>query len=218
MEEIVIYFDHMSQPSRAVLIYCKLAKISARFIELRVLRGDTMTEEFSKISPSQSVPTMIHNGLVLYESHAILAYLADLYPVDNWYPKDLKTRSLIDNYMNWHHLNIRMGCGLYLFNRYGAAILYGRSSDEMEQILTETRDCAFDVLTKNFKNGLYVAGTERPSIADLSCYCEVIGMKWAKLDFNDWEFLKKWMDEMEKIPEVREVHVVFNRLMPRVKL
>ena len=46
---------------------------------------------------------------VLFFSVAILKYIADKYGVaDHWYPKDLQKRALVDRYMAWQHLNLRL--------------------------------------------------------------------------------------------------------------
>lgn len=219
MSEIVIYADHMSQPSRAVLAFCHITKVPFRLVEIRVLRGEVLTEEFAKISPSQTVPTLVHGSLVLYESNSILTYLADLVQVpDHWYPSDPKYRSLVNNYLHWHHLNVRYGCGFFLFNRYAAPKLYGKSSEELEIFTNECRENAFEIIEKNLKKTGFVAGTQEVSIADLACYCEVLAMRWANLSFEKWPEMEKWMGKIGEIPEVKAAHTVFEKLSPRVKL
>ena len=37
---------------------------------------------------------------------------------DHWYPKDLKLRAKIDEYLDWHHQNIRLASGGYFFGKY----------------------------------------------------------------------------------------------------
>ncbi len=48
------------------------------------------------------------DGFVVYESHTILRYLATSRKVaSHWYPQDLKKRTRIDMYLDWHHTNLR---------------------------------------------------------------------------------------------------------------
>lgn len=75
--KIILYGDYISQPTRAVLCFLKLANIPYEFKELRVFKGEHKTEEFKKINPNQKVPAITDtaNGFNLFESHAILKYL-----------------------------------------------------------------------------------------------------------------------------------------------
>lgn len=45
---------------------------------------------------------------ILSESHAILRYLQKSRKcADHWYPEDIKKRSMVDQYLDWHHTFIR---------------------------------------------------------------------------------------------------------------
>lgn len=47
-------------------------------------------------------------------STAILRYLCDSRNLaDHWYPSDLKKRAKIDEYLSWHHTNLRMGAAMH---------------------------------------------------------------------------------------------------------
>ena len=219
MGDILIYADYMSQPSRAVLAFCNILKVPYKFIEIRVLRGETLTEDFAKISPAQTVPTLVHGNLCLYESHSILTYIASLFPgPDHWFPKDAKLRSRVNNYLHWHHSNIRFGCGMYLANKYAFPHIYGKSFEDVEFFTTEKRNEAFHMIEAVLAKGLYIAGTKEVSIADLAGYCEIVGMRWVKFDFSRFPFIEKWMQEIGNIPEVKEVHKTFEKLLPRIKI
>ena len=71
-----LYIDHGSQPSRAVLAFCKFNQIEHEIIETRIFTGDSRKEEFLKTVNSEGqVPAIVDDGFALAESHAILRYL-----------------------------------------------------------------------------------------------------------------------------------------------
>ena len=79
------------------------------------------SDEYKKKNPNSQVPCFEDtNGFVVYESHAIMRYLCDTRDVHPYfYPKDdLKQRALIDQYLDGHHLNLRMGCGGFIYRKY----------------------------------------------------------------------------------------------------
>ncbi|XP_065853459.1 glutathione S-transferase T1-like [Euphorbia lathyris] len=63
------------------------------------------------------VPAMVHGGFKLFESHAILIYLASAFPkvADHWYPSDLIQRAKVQSVLDWHHSNLRRGSVTYTF-------------------------------------------------------------------------------------------------------
>lgn len=57
------------------------------------LRTPDTAREIAKVSPSGRVPVLHHDGRVIWETLAILEYLADLYPDRPMWPKDRETRA-----------------------------------------------------------------------------------------------------------------------------
>ena len=104
----------MSQPSRAVFAFCLFNKIPHKVREIQISALEHLDKEFKKVNPNGKVPAITDEGLNLFESHAILRYLATSKKCeDNWYPKDLKLRAKVDEYLDWHHQNIRHGAEGY---------------------------------------------------------------------------------------------------------
>ena len=57
-------------------------------------------------------------------SAAMLTYLVDKYHLpDHWYPKDLQKRAKVDEYLHWHHNNLRRGGAVFYFNVGGLYLL-----------------------------------------------------------------------------------------------
>lgn len=57
------------------------------------------------IVPVRVVPTMIEDdGFAMWESHAIMRYLAATRPVDTkWFPTEPRARAKVDMILDWHH-------------------------------------------------------------------------------------------------------------------
>ena len=110
-----VFADMLSQPARAVTIFCCAAGIPHEVVRVRVGRGDTRTPEFVKINPRMRVPVIVDGDFILTESVAILRYLAREKGVeDHWYPGNTRDQARVDEYMEWQHLNIRcyMNCNI----------------------------------------------------------------------------------------------------------
>lgn len=63
--------------------------------------GGTDTPDYLARNPNGRVPTIEDDGFVLWESHAILRYLAGKDPDKRLTSDDLRVRALIDQWMDW---------------------------------------------------------------------------------------------------------------------
>ncbi|GAU19461.1 hypothetical protein TSUD_77050 [Trifolium subterraneum] len=116
MGKLKVYADRMSQPCRAVLIFCRLNGIDFEEIKVDISKRHHLSPEFTEVNPLQKVPAILHGNLNLFESHAILVYLSSAFPgiADHWYPTDVFRRAKINSVLDWHHSNLRYGADLSL--------------------------------------------------------------------------------------------------------
>lgn len=63
--------------------------------------GGNRTPAYLALNPNGLVPTLRDGDLVVWESHAILRYLAARYGTDGLYPTDPRQRAVIDQWTDW---------------------------------------------------------------------------------------------------------------------
>ena len=63
--------------------------------------GVVQTPEYKRMNPNSLVPTIDDDGFVLWESHAIVRYLAAKHGAGTLWPADLKQRADSDRWMDW---------------------------------------------------------------------------------------------------------------------
>jgi glutathione S-transferase len=61
---------------------------------------DPNVPEFLALNPNAQVPVIVDDGFVLWESHAVLRYLAAKHNADIW-PLEPQKRALVDQWMSW---------------------------------------------------------------------------------------------------------------------
>lgn len=66
---VKLYYDAMSQPSRAVLIFLRANSkiIPSQEVPVALRKREHLTEEFGKVNPFKKVPVIDHDGFKLPE-------------------------------------------------------------------------------------------------------------------------------------------------------
>ena len=85
-------------------------------IDAGLMYGVNNTPEYLQINPNGTVPTLIDgNGPALWESGAILRYLANTYASENFWPQDRLRRADIDRWAEWSKVSVQMNFNAPIF-------------------------------------------------------------------------------------------------------
>ena len=98
---ITLYDMKDSPHARKVRLLAAELDIPLRKITCDPRIGETRTDEFLGRNPNGRVPTIDDDGFVVWESPAILKYLAAKKPERGLAGKDARTRALIDQWLFW---------------------------------------------------------------------------------------------------------------------
>ncbi|KAJ7553533.1 hypothetical protein O6H91_06G102200 [Diphasiastrum complanatum] len=228
MAKLRLYVDRMSQPSRAVLIFCLVNNIEFEEHTIRLNKGEHKRAEYKAINPLGLVPAIDDGGFKLYESHAILRYLVAVNPgvPDHWYPADMSRRAQVDCILDWHHTNLRRGAAGLIMNQVLAPSLglqlNPNGSAEAESILKSSLMKLETIwLTGSNK---FLGNARQPSIADLSLACELKQLQL--LDehaistlLGPWAKVRSWLSAVENTtaPHFADVHLHLQYVSKRFK-
>ena len=131
------------------------------------MSGGTRTPEFLALNPSHTIPTIVDDGFALFESNAILVYLAKKYNWTAYYPADAQLRARIDQYLNWHHTNTRLVSSQVFFH----LITGNMTAEKLPKALKKLKK-PLRILEGWLGQSQFLV-CDQPTIADLAAYCEL---------------------------------------------
>ncbi|XP_011293522.3 glutathione S-transferase theta-3 [Musca domestica] len=218
MSKVKYFYDLLSQPSRALWISLQLGKIPYEDCPVALRKGEQRTEEFKKINRFQKVPCIVDGDFHLSESVAILRYLSDkgLFS-EKLYPKDLKNRSRVDEFLEWHHLSIRYGCAFYFARLwlYPARGLAEKPSAEEAAKYRNEMENNLKLMEKMWlQDSKFVSGNSL-TVADLFGACEIEQTKICNYDVSEkFPKISEWLARVreESNPFYDEGHKYVNKL------
>lgn len=86
---------------RKVIWGCAELGIPAERIDIGGPFGGTSSADYRAMNPNGRIPTIDDAGFILWESHAILRYLANREGADALYPRDPQARARADQWLDW---------------------------------------------------------------------------------------------------------------------
>ena len=158
--------------------------------------------EFRKLNPRGEVPVLEDDGTVLWDSAAILVYLARKYGGEQWLPADPGQMAQV---MQWVALaGNEIQFGLQYARR---GVLQDRwTAGTLEQGHALGR-IALDVLQGRLASNDWLA-LGRPTIADIACFPYIETAPEAKLALDPWPAVVAWLERCKALPQwpEREKH------------
>ena len=87
-------------------------------------RGDQLTPQYLALNPNRKIPTLEDDGFVLWESNAILFYLAAKQHASGLWPSDLKGQADVLRWLSWEsaHWDAE-SCGMVAYEKSSKTVL-----------------------------------------------------------------------------------------------
>jgi GST-like protein len=158
-------------------------------------RKEQKTPEFLRINPNGRIPAIVDDGFAVFESGAILIYLAE--KTGRLLPTDMQGRSLALQWLMFQMGGIGPMQGqANVFYRYFPEKLQGA----IDRYQHETRRL-YEVLDRRLGEAEYLAGDY--GIADIATYPWVRLHGWAGVAVEGLEHLQRWMAALATRPAVQ---------------
>jgi GSH-dependent disulfide-bond oxidoreductase len=166
--------------------------------EVRVIDFATLEQKadwYVKLNPNGRIPTLDDNGFVMFESGAILIYLAE--KTGQFLPGDVQGRSRVMQWLMFQMSGIgpMMGQANVFFRYFPEKIqsVIDRYQREVTRLL--------GILDLQLASHEYVAGAY--SIADMALWPWVSGYEWSGVSVAEFPNLQRWLALIGARPAVQ---------------
>jgi GST-like protein len=167
-----------------------------------ISKDEQFAPAFLKISPNNRIPAIVDNdnGMSLFESGAILIYLAD--KTGNLMPKDGEGRYRVIEWLMWQMGGIGPMLGqvhhFVKYNKGKAPYAEERYSKEAHRL--------YGVLDRRLEGRDFIC--DEYSIADIATWPWISRFEWQEIDMNKFPNVKRWYTTIAKRPAVQRGYKV----------
>jgi len=105
---VLLYSFTITPNNRKVEAFVRHYDLDVDIHHISFKDNEQKSSEFLAINPMGRVPALVDGDLKLWESNAILTYLAQKFPETNALPTDLEGRADADRWLHWQNAHLMM--------------------------------------------------------------------------------------------------------------
>ena len=192
-QPLQLYRHTLSGHAHRAQLALGLLDLPHELIEVDLRKGEQKTPEFLKISPFGQVPVLVDGDTTVFDSNAILVYLATRYDDKErrWLPRDPVAQARVQAWLS-------VAAGQIAFGPAAARLInvFGVQRDPQEAI---TRSHALlKVMEQHLgAQGFLVGGS--PTIADIAGYSYLWAAPEGGVDLAPYPAVRAWLSRIENL-------------------
>jgi glutathione S-transferase len=191
-QPIRLHTTLLSGHGHRVKLFLTLLDLPFEVIELNMAAGDNRKPEYLALNPFGQVPTIEDGETVLFDSNAILVYLAKRYGDASWLPQDDLGAAAVQRWLSLAAGQIAYGpCAARLVNVFNAPL----NIDTAQQIAHKL----FGVLDRELATKPFAAG-DQVTIADIAAHTYIAHAPEGGVSLEPYPNIRAWLRRVEALP------------------
>lgn len=193
-----LYQHPISSNSRRAVMTALHLRSKVELVEANLMSAEHR-QRLLALNPNNKIPVLEDGDFVLWESHAIMAYLADKAPGQSVYPTDLKARADVNRWLFWCSHHFQPAVGVLNWEHNVKAMIGKGGPDPVEVrrgefLVSETAR----VLDGHLRGKKWICG-DQLTLADLSISTPLMSIEKAKLPVQPFEHLAAWFARVQEL-------------------
>ena len=188
---IKLYRHALSGHSHRVELFLSLLGQDYSLIDVDLMSGEHKSDEYLKLNPFGQVPVLEDNGTVIYDSNAILVYLARKYDDGNWLPIDPEAAAHVQQWLS-------LAAGAIASGPARARLITVFSADYGAEEVIKNSHELLNVINTKLKNRTFLLG-DSPSIADVSIYSYIAHAPEGNVSLEAYSNINNWLKNVESL-------------------
>lgn len=191
-QPIRLYTTLLSGHGHRVKLFLTLLDLPFEVVELDMKAGDNRKPAYLALNPFGQVPTIQDGEITLFDSNAILVYLAKRYGDASWLPEDPLGAATVQRWLSLAAGQIAYGpCAARLVTVFGAPL----DHESAKKIAVKL----FDVLERELADKAFAAGNQ-VTIADIAAHTYIAHAPEGGVSLEPYPNIRAWLRRVEALP------------------
>ena len=190
---IKLYRHPLSGHSHRAQLALSLMGVPHELIDVDLMKGAHKAPEFVKLSPFGQVPVLDDNGSIVFDSNAILVYLANKFDPDHrWLPRDPKGQADLQVWLSVAAGQIAFGpAAARLITVFGAKY---NAEDVIGRAHALLKVMEVPLAARSFLVG------HAATLADIAGYSYISAAPEGNVDLSPYPNVRAWLARVEALP------------------
>jgi glutathione S-transferase len=194
-----LYHHPMSSNARRAVMTAVHLGAPVDLVVVDLAKGEQRKPDFLKSNPNGKVPVLEDDGFVLWESRAIMQYLADKTPGQTLLPSDARGRADVNRWLFWCAAHMAPANTVLVYERFVKAVTGRGPEDPVEVARGEALVAQYaPVLDTHLADKTWVS-QDRLTLADFSLAASFALAGPARLPIADYANLRAWLGRVREL-------------------
>ncbi|WP_419902752.1 glutathione S-transferase family protein [Kiloniella sp.] len=189
---IKLYRHALSGHAHRVELFLSLLDLDYQLVDVDLMAGAHKDAEFVKMHPFGQVPVLDDNGTVLWDSNAILVYLARTYGKEAWNPANANEEAAVQAWLS-------VAAGSIAFGPATARLVTVFGADLDHEGAKARANGLFETVNGTLENQAYLTGA-RITIADIAAYTYIAHAPEGGVPLEGYPNIQAWIGRIESLP------------------
>ena len=187
-----LYDGALSGNAYKIRLFLSLLGLEHELVPVDLRSGENRTAGYLEKNPRGQIPVLEDGDVTIWDSQAILVYLARRYAAEDWLPLQAGPMARV---MQW--LAVAENELLFGLARARAVKKFGRDFDL--DACQQYGIAGLRVLDGHLQKRDWLAG-ERPTVADVACFPYVALAPEGDISLDEYTALPGWIDRIRSLP------------------
>lgn len=183
----------LSGHSHRAQLMLSLLGLPHQVVEVNLRQGEHKTPAFLKLNPFGQVPVLEDGDTVVFDSNAILVYLARRYdPANRWLPQDAAGQAAVQAWFS-------VAAGLVAFGPAAARLITVFGAPLNAQDVIARAHQLLKVMDGQLTTRSFLVG-DAATLADIACYSYIAAAPEGNVDLAPYPQVRAWLARIEALP------------------
>ncbi|MGI9332248.1 MAG: glutathione S-transferase family protein [Gammaproteobacteria bacterium] len=202
-----LYCTPPSPNSRKVLAVIRHLALDVEIEPVDLTQGEQMTPAYLAINPNHLTPALVDGDFKLWESNAIIQYLASLGPENSLWPLAPETRADISRWQCWLLAHLGPALDVFAFERLVKPLFgIGEPDETAVERISDTFHRFATILDTHLAERDWLVG-DRLTLADFSLGAPFALKEIARIPVDDYAAINRWYARIEALDAWQQTHV-----------
>ena len=208
---LIVYGSDLSAPANKVRMAANAMGLKYEYRKVNLREGEHKKAEFLKVNPIGKIPAIDDDGFCVFESNAIIRYLADKNN-SPLYPKDVKERAVVDEWIEFGSHHVGLSLSKILYNKIFAPRMNLEPDERSMKEGLAWLERFLPIVDRQLSQQGFLAANKM-TLADINLLALLDPAEAAEVDLSKYDHIARWRNALRQKDFYTKCHREYGEIL-----